>query len=219
VEDQTPFAVVQILATRIVPNFSTSDPATARAVAGAVLAGGCPIFEFTNRTGAAIDAFRSLAAAAREELPDVLLGAGTITVPRAAEQFIAAGARFIVGPNFHPGVAGICAGAGVAYIPGCATPSEVVQAIEAGASLIKIFPAAQLGGPAFIKALLGPFPDARFMPSGGVRIDADSIDGWFGVGAACLSIGSDLFPAAAIAAGDWAAITANVASVMAVARR
>jgi 2-dehydro-3-deoxyphosphogluconate aldolase/(4S)-4-hydroxy-2-oxoglutarate aldolase len=206
--------LAHVLAARLVPNFSTAEVTVAWAVASAAQAGGATVLEYTNRHEASLTVFAEFARHLRVELPGLLLGAGTITTPADAERFIAAGAAFVVGPNRHAGVSTICRSCDVLYIPGCATPTEVATAIEQGAELIKIFPAAQLGGPAFIKALLGPFPKARFMPSGGVTTDPAAIREWFAAGARCLSIGSELFPASALESADWASISRSVVAVL-----
>jgi 2-dehydro-3-deoxyphosphogluconate aldolase/(4S)-4-hydroxy-2-oxoglutarate aldolase len=208
-----------LLTTRLLPNFSTPDLVTAQAVAAATLAAGVPVLEYTNRHAAAPHVFAELARHLRVALPGLLLGAGTITTLSAAHQFLDAGASFIVGPSFHPGVAAACRDRGVLYVPGCATPTEVAAAIEHGAELIKIFPAAQLGGPGFISALRGPFPNARFMPSGGVTTEPESLGRWLSAGAACLSIGGELFPKATLETGDWSAVSRSIAGVMSAIRR
>lgn len=201
-----------ILSTRLLPNFSTPDLVKARAIAHATLAAGMPILEYTNRHEESERVFAELARHLRVELPGLLLGAGTVTTPAVAERFIAAGAGFIVGPNFHAGVAAVCASRRTLYIPGCATPTEVAAAIECGAAIVKIFPAAQLGGPAYIKGLLGPFPNAHLMPSGGITTDPGALREWFAAGAACVSIGSELFPRDVVDAGNWSRLSHGIAA-------
>jgi 2-dehydro-3-deoxyphosphogluconate aldolase / (4S)-4-hydroxy-2-oxoglutarate aldolase len=178
----------------IVPNFHTDDPATARTVAIACVEGGCPILEYTNRGDGALTVFEGLAAWARREQPTLTLGAGTITESATAAAYINAGAKFIVGPTFNGDTSRLCNRRGVLYIPGCATPTEIGDALESGAMIVKLFPATPGGGPPLLRAVLAPLPHALVMPSGGIGTDDRSLRGWFAAGAACVSIGSNLFP-------------------------
>lgn len=213
--DSAEFARDLILRTRLLPNFSTPEIVKARAIAHATLAAGMPVLEYTNRHDESERIFAELARHLRVELPGLLLGAGTVTTPAVAERFIAAGAGFIVGPNFHAGIAAVCASRRTLYIPGCATATEVAAAMECGAPIVKIFPAAQLGGPANIKALLGPFPKARLMPSGGITTEPAALRAWFAAGAACVSIGSELFPRDVVDAGNWTRLSQGIAAAAA----
>jgi 2-dehydro-3-deoxyphosphogluconate aldolase/(4S)-4-hydroxy-2-oxoglutarate aldolase len=209
-----PYVTVRIIERGVMPNFATGDPETAIGVARAILEGGCDVLEFLNRGPGAAAAFEALAAWARAEAPSLLLGAGTITEPASAAQFINAGAAFIVGPNFNAEVAAICGRLGVPYVPGCGTATEVSNALAAGADIVKLFPAPFLGGPPAVRALLGPFPHALFMPSGGVETDEASLRGWFAAGVAAVSIGGALISADVLARRDWAALTAETARVV-----
>ncbi len=183
-----------LLATGLVPNFHSSDLSIVRGAVSACVDAGCPVFEYTNRGDGALSIFEGLAVWSRDAHPTLVLGAGTITEPATAVAYINAGATFIVGPNFHPDVARACNRRGVLYIPGCATPSEISNALEAGAAIVKLFPAGPLGGPAFVRAILGPFSHALIMASGGIETDEAHLRDWFDAGVACVSIGSNLFP-------------------------
>jgi 2-dehydro-3-deoxyphosphogluconate aldolase/(4S)-4-hydroxy-2-oxoglutarate aldolase len=212
-------ALRRILACGLVPGFSAADERAARGVSGAIAGGGCDVLEFFNRGPGALDVFVRLAAWAKKALPGILLGAGTITNQEEAWAFSEAGAAFLVGPNLDLDVARFCAERDMLYVPGCGTATEVSQAFRAGLRLVKLFPARELGGLAFLKALLGPFPGALFMPSGGVDTDADSLARWFAAGAACVSVGGALVSEAIIANEDWATLRADTARVMGVVRR
>jgi 2-dehydro-3-deoxyphosphogluconate aldolase/(4S)-4-hydroxy-2-oxoglutarate aldolase len=155
-------------------------------------------------------------AALRERLPQALLGAGTIIAVEQAEQAAAAGAQFMVGPSVQEEVIAFCRGRGILVIPGALTPTEVVRAHGLGAEIVKIFPAAQVGGPAYIKALRGPLPQVRLMPTGGVN--PQNIPAYLEAGAFALGAGSDLIVRKAAAEGRFDAITQNArAFVVAVA--
>lgn len=209
----------QLLEVGVMPNFASTDDEVAVGVARAVLAGGCPVLEFLNRGVGAAGTFERLAAWARAEAPGLLLGAGTITEPASAAQFINAGAAFIVGPNFHPEVARLCNRLGIPYVPGCGTATEVGDALAAGVDIVKFFPAPSLGGPAAIRAILGPYPHALLMPSGGVETGETALRAWFEAGVAAVSIGGTLISSRILADRDWSTLAADTASVMAIVGR
>lgn len=189
----------------LIPPFNTSDPETAIGVMNAVYKGGLRIFEFTNRSENAIDTFKAMVKHARKHLPDLVLGIGTIMNAKQAKAFHAAGAQFIVAPNLNKGVGQYCKKEKLFWCPGAATPSEVITAMEWGAALVKLFPA-EILGPVFIKALKGPCPWVKVMPSGGVTLDPDNIRSWFEAGADCVAIGSNLFTKEIMAKKDFAAL-------------
>ena len=126
-------------------------------------------------------------------------GAGSIRDAHAADRFIAAGARFIVGPSFNAEVARLCNGRRIPYLPGCATPTEIVTAEESGVELVKVFPGDSLG-PAFVRAIRGPLPETQVVVTGGVAATEASVNEWIGAGAACLGFGSALVSRAHTAA-------------------
>lgn len=131
---------------------------------GALIGGGLPAAEITLRTPAGLDAIRAL----RRSHPDALIGAGTVRSVRDAQRVIEADAQFVVSAVTDPDVIAVCHAAGVPIVPGACTPNELAAAARAGASVVKFFPAQAMGGTGFLKALAGPFPDVRFLPSGGV---------------------------------------------------
>jgi 2-dehydro-3-deoxyphosphogluconate aldolase/(4S)-4-hydroxy-2-oxoglutarate aldolase len=136
-----------------------------------------------------------------------------IDAPTAA-LYISHGANFVVSPNLNPEVAKICNRRKIPYLPGCGTVSEISNAEELGVEIVKIFPGETIGGPAFIKAILGPMPWTRIMPTGGVEPTAEGVARWIKAGAACLGMGSNLIRKDAIAAGNFDAIRENVRSVL-----
>ena len=201
-----------VLASGLVPLFYHGDPEVAGAVARALVDGGAAAVEFTNRGPGALRVFQELAE--QPILWDAAsLGVGSVIDAPTAALFIAAGARFVVSPSFNTEVARLCNRRKIPYLPGCATPTEISTAEEWGAEIVKVFPG-KMGGPAFIKDLLGPMPWARLMPTGGVRLSAESLREWFAAGACCVGMGSDLVRADLVAAGDYAAITGNVRTAL-----
>ena len=149
---------------RVVPVLTVSDERAAEPLARALLAGGLDVVEITYRTAVATAVITRL----RRELPELLILAGTVLEPAQVAEASAAGAQAIVAPALNPAVIEAARSAQVAMIPGVATASEVDQARRLGISLVKIFPAAQLGGAAYLRALHSVFPDMAFLPTGGI---------------------------------------------------
>jgi 2-dehydro-3-deoxyphosphogluconate aldolase/(4S)-4-hydroxy-2-oxoglutarate aldolase len=184
-------ALVSIVETGVLPLFFSADADRARRITDALREGGALAIEFTDRGPDAWSVFAALTAAAARHDRNAILGAGSIRDPFAADRFIASGARFIVGPSFNSEVARLCNRRRIPYIPGCATPTEIVTAEEAGSELVKVFPGDSLG-PAFVKAIRGPLPDTQVVVTGGVSASEASVNEWIGAGAACLGFGSAL---------------------------
>lgn len=197
----------------LVPLFHHADGGVACRVVAAVAAGGAGVCEFTNRGDHAIDVFRELAVFCRRELPELILGAGSIVDEATAAIFIAQGANFIVSPSFDERVARLCNRRRVAYIPGCQTATEIATAEEFGAEIVKLFPARAAGGPEFVRQLLGPSPMTRLLPTGIGPPTAESLAAWFAAGACGVGMGKDLIQSEHVASGDAAAITRRVAEV------
>ncbi|QDQ11266.1 bifunctional 4-hydroxy-2-oxoglutarate aldolase/2-dehydro-3-deoxy-phosphogluconate aldolase [Streptomyces spectabilis] len=169
-------------------------------LARALVAGGLPAIEVTLRTPVALDAIRAIAA----EVPDAVVGAGTVISPDHVEGAVDAGARFLVSPGWTDALLEAMKGSGVPFLPGVSTTSEVVALLERGVREMKFFPAEAAGGTAYLKSLAGPLPQARFCPTGGVSVaSAPSYLKLANVG--CVG-GSWMLPADAVAAGDWARI-------------
>jgi len=150
--------------TGLVPIVVIDDAANAVPAAAAIKAGGIPIMEITLRTAAGLDAIEAVA----KDDPEILLGAGTVMSVEMTKESVARGAKFIVAPGFDEKVVAWCIEHDIDVFPGCVTPTEIMKAIEMGLDVIKFFPANVYGGKASIKALSGPFPDIRFIPTGGV---------------------------------------------------
>lgn len=181
----------------VVPVVVIDDLAHAVPVARALVAGGLPVIELTLRTPVALDAIRAIA----EQVPEIRVGAGTIVTPAQAAQARDAGAQFLVSPGSTPSLLAAMSDTGLPFLPGTATVSEVLAALELGLTSLKFFPAEAAGGAAFLRSIAAPVPAARFCPTGGITAaTAASYLSLPNVG--CVG-GSWLTPADALAAGDW----------------
>lgn len=196
-----------IKATGIVPVFFNSDIEIAKNVLKACFEGGIRAFEFTNRGDFAITVFRDLSMWAQKECPDMILGAGTILDAPTAALYIQMGANFIVSPSFNEEVARLCNRRGIPYTPGCGSVTEICNAQEMGCDLVKVFPAGSVGGPKFVKDVLGPLPWTMMMATGSVEPTQENLGAWKKSGVTAVGMGSKLFPKEAIQAGDWQMIT------------
>jgi 2-dehydro-3-deoxyphosphogluconate aldolase/(4S)-4-hydroxy-2-oxoglutarate aldolase len=182
---------------RLVPVITLDEARHARPLLAALTAGGLPCAEVTFRTPAAADALRAMTEAAAEAASEAgaggpaLIGAGSVRRPEQVDQALEAGARFIVSPGLSPAVLRACADQAVPVIPGVATATEICTALDAGLTTVKLFPAEPLGGVTLISALRGPFPEVRFVPTGG--IGAEQLPAYL----AC--------PAVAAVGGSWMA--------------
>lgn len=181
-------------------------------VAEALKAGGMSIIEFTVSTPGAIDMIKQATARYGNE---VLMGAGTVLDPETARAAILAGAEFIVTPALNLATIELCKRYGKPIIPGAFTPTEILTAWQAGADMVKVFPA-DLGGPGYIKAVLAPLPQVRLAPTGGVS--AENAAAYLKAGATAVGVGGRLVDKAAVARGDWAAITSEAQKLVDVVR-
>lgn len=201
-----------ILECGLVPLFYNDSAAQAREIASACAAGGAKVLEFTNRGEKALKVFSELRESLSRE--PVILGVGSIIDAPTAAIFIAHGANFIVGPLFNPEVARLCNRRKIAYIPGCGTVTEISTAEEMGAEIVKVFPGDAFG-PSFIKAVLGPMPWSKLMPTGGVDATAENIAKWIKAGAACVGLGSNLISKELVAGKNYDGISELTAKVIA----
>ncbi|MHB1318074.1 MAG: bifunctional 4-hydroxy-2-oxoglutarate aldolase/2-dehydro-3-deoxy-phosphogluconate aldolase [Anaerolineae bacterium] len=191
----------------LVPLFYHGDVDTSIKVIEALSAGGAKVVEFTNRGDRAFEVFRELLVHFQKSDPELVLGAGSILDPVTAGLFINLGANFVVGSVTNPEVARLCNRRKIAYFPGCGTASEVSYAEELGVEICKVFPGSELGGPSFVRAILGPTPWSKLMPTGGVSASRENLKGWFDAGVVCVGMGSALVRSDLIKAQDWQAIT------------
>lgn len=198
----------------LVPVFYHSDIEIAKSVAKACAAGGARFLEFTNRGDHAIDVFVELEKFCRNEAPDLILGVGSIVDPYTASLYVAHGANFVVGPILNPEVAKFCNRRKVPYMPGCGSASEISEAEELGCEIVKVFPGGEVGGPGFVKSMLGPCPWTSIMPTGGVDCTEESLEKWFAAGVACVGIGSNLISKDIIARSDFKLLSDRVANTL-----
>jgi len=177
-------------------------------VAQALKAGGISAIEFTVPTPNSLEMIKQAATYFGDE---VIMGAGTVLDPETARAAILAGAQFIVTPALKLATIELCHRYGKPIIPGALTPTEILSAWEAGADMVKVFPADSMG-PEYIKAVLAPLPQVRLAPTGGVS--ADNAANYLKAGATALGVGGKLVDKAAVARGDWEAITAEAERLM-----
>jgi 2-dehydro-3-deoxyphosphogluconate aldolase/(4S)-4-hydroxy-2-oxoglutarate aldolase len=180
-----------ILAQGILPLFYWESPSVCLNVIRTLYRAGVRAVEYTNRGTAALDNFTMLKKTLATEAPDLYLGIGTIKSKAEAEAFIKAGADFIVAPIINPEVGEVAAKAGLLWIPGCMTPSEIYKAQEQKAAVIKIFPANILG-PEFVSSIKELFQGQLFIPTGGVEIEENNIRSWIKAGVCAVGLGSRL---------------------------
>lgn len=184
------------------------DPAKLRAVIDAIAEGGVRALEITMTVPGAIELIAGLAPA----LPaGFVLGAGTVLDAGTAARVIDAGARFVVSPVFRRPTLAACHERDVPSMPGCFTPTEILDAWDAGADIVKVFPATALG-PTFFKDVRGPLPHVKLMPTGGVSLD--NAGDWIRAGAVAVGVGTALLDARAIAAGDYGVLRANAERIV-----
>ena len=186
----------------VVPVVVIDDADAAVPVARALVDGGITVIELTLRTPVALDAIERIAA----EVPEIMIGAGTVTEPDLAKAAAAAGARFLVSPGSTPRVIDAMVDTGLPVLPGCATITEAMALRERGITEVKFFPAQASGGVAFLAAVNGPLPDIRFCPTGGIT-SANAPDYLALPNVGCVG-GTWLTPADAVRDGDWLRISA-----------
>lgn len=189
----------------VVPVVVIDDLAHAVPVARALVAGGLPAIELTLRTPVALDAIRAIAA----EVPEILLGAGTVTTAEQAKQAADAGAAFLVSPGSTPAVLDAMEATGLPFLPGVATATEAMAVLERGHTELKLFPAEAVGGTTLLRAIGGPLPQVRFCPTGG--ISARTAPDYLALpNVGCVG-GTWITPPALLAAEDWAEVTERAA--------
>lgn len=149
---------------RVIPVITIEDAENALPLGTALISGNLPLIEITFRTSSAVDAIRNLSNSSL----DILIGAGTILTPEQAQLAVQAGAKFIVSPGFSKVVVNWCIKNGVIVIPGVATSTEIMMALDYGLDVVKFFPSEPLGGLSVLKAISGPFADIKFIPTGGI---------------------------------------------------
>ncbi len=200
--------------TGLVPLFYHHDGGICKEVISACHAGGARVFEFTNRGDFAHEVFAEVKKWAAGNCPGMMIGAGSVPDAPTAAIYMQMGADFIVSPVLNPEVARICNRRKVLWIPGCGTLTEISQAEELGAEIVKIFPGNAVGGPSFVKAVKGPCPWTSIMPTGGVDPSEENLEKWLTAGVTCVGMGSALITDKIVKAGDWKSLTTTVRNTL-----
>jgi 2-dehydro-3-deoxyphosphogluconate aldolase / (4S)-4-hydroxy-2-oxoglutarate aldolase len=194
----------------VIPVFYHPDADIAAKVIQACANGGAKCIEFTNRGEFAPHVFYEVTRHFASADPSVIMGVGSVVDAPTAGIFIANGARFVVGPLLNAEVARLCNRRKVPYSPGCGSATEIGYAEELGCEIVKVFPGGSVGGPDFVKNILGPMPWTRIMPTGGVDCSEASLKAWFGAGVVAVGIGSNLITKELLEAKDYAGIEKRV---------
>jgi 2-dehydro-3-deoxyphosphogluconate aldolase/(4S)-4-hydroxy-2-oxoglutarate aldolase len=198
----------------LIPVVRSESAEMAHRAVAAVCAGGIPIVEITMTVPGAVDVIGALV---KQISTDTLIGAGTVLDARTAEACVDAGAQFIVSPALDLNTIAFCKKMGVAMIAGALTPTEIYTAWSAGADLVKVFPAGAVGGPGYLKAIKGPLPQIKLVPTGGVSLQ--NAAAFIDAGAEALGIGSDLVDVKALKEGADSVVTARARQYVDVVRQ
>ncbi|MEG0601959.1 MAG: bifunctional 4-hydroxy-2-oxoglutarate aldolase/2-dehydro-3-deoxy-phosphogluconate aldolase [Mucinivorans sp.] len=200
----------------IIPVFYNADIEICKEILTICHRAGIRAFEFTNRGDFAHLVFAELSQWAHRQMPDMMLGVGSVVDAPTAAIYIQLGAAFVVSPLLNPEVGKVCNRRKVLWAPGCGTLSEINQAEELGAEIVKIFPGSSTGGPEFVKSILGPCPWSWIMPTGGVEATKENLGAWFKAGVVCVGMGSNLFPRAMVEAHSWDQIAQTIDQTFAI---
>lgn len=199
--------------TGLVPLFYHKDLDTCKKVLAACYNGGARILEFTNRGDFAHEVFGELNKFAEKELPEMILGVGSVTDAGTASLYMQLGANFVVTPVLREDIAIVCNRRKLLWSPGCGSLTEIAKAEELGAEIIKVFPGSQLG-PGFVKAIKGPCPWTSIMPTGGVSASKENLEGWFNAGVTCVGMGSKLISNEFLSNKDFSGLEKHVSSTV-----
>lgn len=198
----------------IVPVHADTDTTAVVEAVRACYAGGVRAFEFADRVPGAVDIFRDLHEVVRAEMPDLALGAGTVTTVASAKAFAAAGATFLVSPVLAEEVLAWSVASGTPFVPGVVTPTEAWRAHVDGAEVVKLFPAATFG-PGYLKSILAPLPRLRVLATGGIKATPAAVEEWLAAGAFGVGLGSDLIPKGRLSSERLAALTSACLAITA----
>ena len=205
--------------TGIVPVFYHSDIEVCKKILKACYEGGIRVFEFTNRGDYAHEVFTELNKFAAKETPEMILGIGSVVDAGTTSLYIQNGANFVVSPILNPDMAKVCNRRKIAWSPGCGSLTEISYAEELGAEVVKIFPGSEVGGPSFVKAVMGPFKWSSIMPTGGVEPTEESLKKWLDAGVHCVGMGSKLFVKDANGNFDYIGLTGKVKDTLNTVRK
>jgi 2-dehydro-3-deoxyphosphogluconate aldolase/(4S)-4-hydroxy-2-oxoglutarate aldolase len=204
----------KIASLKLLPLFNVSDPEICISVIDCCYEAGIHVFELTNRDAHALAVFQKLEEIRQDRWSGLCLGAGTIMDLDAAESFAKAGADFIIAPDLNLEVGKFCQEAGLPWIPGVLSPTEIKKAYDHGADVVKLFPAGTVG-PSYIKHIHGPMPFAKIIVTGGVASDEASLRSWLDAGVYAIGLGSSVFRSDLIKSKDFASIGTSLKTIAA----
>ncbi len=210
---KTQEVIDKIVAQGMLPLYFNPDENVSIEILRAVYKSGVKAIEYTNRGEAALKNFTAMVTMRNEDMPEILLGVGTIKNLQQAEAYVKAGADFLVSPGFVKEVADYAVSKDIFYAPGCMTPSEIIAAENAGIKFIKLFPGNMLG-PEFLSSIKDIFPKLLFMPTGGVDTTKENIEGWFKAGVCAVGMGSKLISKKLMEAKDYTTIEHDTKKVL-----
>ncbi len=193
----------------MLPLYYNEDENVTIEVLRAIYRGGIKAVEYTSRGEAALRNFTKMIEVRNAEMPELLLGIGTIKNVQQAEEYFNVGADFFISPGFVPEVASFLISRGVLYSPGCMTPTEIIAAENAGVTFIKLFPGNMLG-PDYLSSIKDIFPKLVFMPTGGVDTTHENIEAWFKAGVSAVGMGSKLISKKLMKDGEYAIIESEI---------
>ncbi len=199
--------------TKLVPLAYNSDADTLINIVKACYEGGARVFEFTSRGDFAHEVFTKVNKYCIANLPEMIMGVGSVTDAASASLYMSLGANFIVTPVYREDIAIVCNRRKVMWSPGCGSLTEICKAEEMGAELVKLFPGG-IYGPGMIKAIKGPQPWTSVMPTGGVTPEEENLRAWFAAGVTCVGMGSKLITKEIVAGGDFEKLKSNVSKTI-----
>lgn len=202
----------------VIPVFYHPDADICKRVIQACANGGAKCIEFTNRGDFASHVFYEVTSHFARVDPSVIMGVGSVVDLPTAGIYIDNGAKFVVGPLLNVDIAKACNRRKIPYSPGCGSVTEIGYAEELGCEIVKVFPGSSVGGPDFVKSVLGPCPWTRIMPTGGVDCSEESLSKWFKAGVACVGMGGNLITRQLLEAKDYAGIEKKVRETIALIR-
>lgn len=206
-------AINAIIQQGMLPLYFNPDEVISIAILRSIHKVGVKAVEYTNRGDAALNNFKAMVQVRNAEMPDLLLGVGTIKNVAQAKDYVHAGADFLVSPGYVAEVADYANSLGILYAPGCMTPSEIIAAENNGVTFIKLFPG-NLLGPEFLTGIKDIFPKLLFMPTGGVDTTRENIEGWFKAGVCAVGMGSKLISKKLMESKDYATIEVETKKVL-----
>ncbi|MCH1608535.1 MAG: bifunctional 4-hydroxy-2-oxoglutarate aldolase/2-dehydro-3-deoxy-phosphogluconate aldolase [Flavobacteriaceae bacterium] len=210
--------VTKMSETGMVPLFYHSDIEIAKKTLKACYDGGARLLEFTSRGDFAHNIFEELNQYALAELPEMIMGVGSVTDAAAASLYMQLGTNFIVTPVLREDIAVVCNRRKVLWSAGCGSLTEIAKAEELGGEIIKLFPGSTYG-PGFVKAIKGPQPWTSIMPTGGVSTEEDNLRGWFGAGVTCVGMGSQLISKEILAQENYTGLKEKVAATLSLIKK